>query len=290
MLRRKRVSDGSSQHREIRFVGLARSGNHAIINWVLNQLPGRYCFLNCTEPKTNPFCSARPLDSDGQVYISNIPGIDIEQERKGYFSDKEFLLYSHEDCFLGALNHSCFLENRERWLGRPAETQDVMILRDPFNLFASRIKSKLLRGHYTCHGAKPISVTTLKRIYKQHAREFFRQKTNLHQPLLINYNRWVADLSYRASLADELALPFTDKGFTRVAKVAGGSSFDGLQWDGKAHNMKVNSRWKEFAEDESYWQLFDDELVELSHKIFGTIAPVRYYQQLSSSSLGSVIT
>jgi hypothetical protein len=46
---------------EIRVIGMSRSGNHAIIDWVLSQARGRMCFLNCAEPGTNPFRSARPV-------------------------------------------------------------------------------------------------------------------------------------------------------------------------------------------------------------------------------------
>ena len=46
---------------EIRVVGMSRSGNHAIINWILQGIRGPYCFLNCAEAGHNPFAWARPL-------------------------------------------------------------------------------------------------------------------------------------------------------------------------------------------------------------------------------------
>ncbi|MEX2404784.1 MAG: hypothetical protein WD625_11670 [Balneolales bacterium] len=275
------MNNKSNLHKEFRFVGLSRSGNHAIINWTINQLDGRYCFLNCAEPKYNPFETARPLGEGAKTYITNIPLFNPVKEQQGEFSKKDYLLYSHEDCFLGSLNHSMFRENRECWVG-PAEVwKDLLVLRDPFNLFASRIKSGLIQGHYTHYGVRPISTHTLKRIYKQHAREFLGEKRYLKNRVLINFNKWTADKEYRKAVAEKLRITFSDKGFKEVSEVAGGSSFDGIKLSGQANKMKLHNRWKEFASDESFWSLFDVELVELAREIFGDIPPVSYFYQNS---------
>lgn len=255
---------------------MSRSGNHAIINWIIDQLNGRFCFLNCAEPKFNPFCTARPLGAGGKTYETNIPEFDLQQERQGDFSEKDYLLYSYEDCFLGTLNHTTFRNNRKKWVGRSEENKNLLILRDPFNLFASRIKSNLLLGHHT-YGTKPISPLTLKRIYKQHAREFLGEKNYIANKKSVNFNNWASDAEYRKSIMNRLKIPFSDKGFKKVSKVAGGSSFDGVKLSGSANKMQVHSRWKEFASDDSYWELFDDELIRLTGKIFGEIPPLEYY-------------
>lgn len=264
---------------EIRIVGLSRSGNHAIINWIINQFDGNYCFLNCVEPKHNPFYTARPLNDEGDVYKSNISGFNFKEEQKHKFSDKDYLLYNHEDCFLGMLNHKYFKENHDNWVGRSLVQHDVLILRDVFNLFASRIKSNLINGHQTHHGANPISTATLKRLYKQHAREFLGEKRNLKDKALINYNLWVQDKDYRKEIAGKLDIPFTDQGFEEVINCAGGSSFDGMTYSGKANKMKLSSRWKEYSSEDFYWDLFDEEVVELTKKIFGEIPPVKYWEE-----------
>ncbi|MEX2574938.1 MAG: hypothetical protein WD317_11600 [Balneolaceae bacterium] len=261
---------------EFRFVGMSRSGNHAVINWIINQLPGRYCFLNCAEPKHNPFATARPLSEGGKTYKTNIRSFDLKDEQQGKFSEKDYLLYSYEDSFLGSLNHPSFKKNRDRWVGRAAVLKTLLILRDPFNLFASRIKSNLLLGHYT-YGTKPISLLALKRIYKQHAREFLGEKKNLKNRVPVNFNSWATNKTYRRSIMEQLDVPFSDKGFQKVSKVAGGSSFDGLELSEKANEMQLQSRWKEFAADERFWKLFDAELADVTRKIFGDIPPLRFY-------------
>lgn len=269
---------------EFKFIGLSRSGNHAIINWIIEQINGSYCFLNCTEPKYNPFTSARPLNDEGITYTSNIPDFNLEQEQSGNFSKKDYLLYSHEDCFLGSVNHRLFQQNKQEWIGETENSKNILILRDPFNLFASRIKANLLLGHHT-HGARPISFKILKKIYKQHAKEFLGKKNNLKNKVPINYNHWVQNEEYRKSIAEELKIPFSDKGFEQVSNVAGGSSFDGVELSGNANRMKLHDRWKNYEHDESYWELFDDELVDLASEIFGDIPPAQHLQKKSENHL-----
>lgn len=268
--------------REFKFVGMSRSGNHAIINWVIQQLKGRYCFLNCVEPKYNPFLTARPLREGGKTYKTNIPSFDLQQERSGRLTDKDYLLYSYEDCFLGSVTHEIFNKNREDWLGKTTEHKTLLILRDPFNLFASRIKTGILLGHYS-PGAKPISIYNLKRIYKQHCKEFLGEKIHLENKIPVNYNRWIENKEYRKSIAEKLNISFTDEGFKEVSKVAGGSSFDRTKYAGNAHKMDLGSRWENYVDDKQYWELFDDELVDFTIKIFGEIPPVKYFHKLKAT-------
>ncbi|MDT0676619.1 hypothetical protein [Autumnicola musiva] len=276
------VREKTNQNAEFRIIGLSRSGNHAIINWIINQLNGKYCFLNCTEPKYNPFLTARPLTEEGEVYQTNIENFDLEKERQGNFTSKDYLLYNHEDCFLGPLEKTNKSQHKI-WVGNSLHQRNIIILRDPFNLFASRIKSGLLRGHYPGHGGKPISILTLQRIYKQHAREFLNGKY-LKNKVLINYNSWTSSSQYRRQIAQDLEISFSDEGFNEVTEVAGGSSFDGTSFSGKAQKMNLHDRWKKFAEDKEYWAMFDSEMIELTKKIFGNIPPVAFAERYLNSS------
>lgn len=270
------INSPAQQH-EYRIIGLSRSGNHAIINWIIRQIKGRYLFLNCTEPKFNPFLTSRPLNDSGNTYETNLPNFFLKQEQSGIFSEKDYLLYNHEDCFLGSMNKKENRDSRENWVGKSEVQKDILLLRDPFNLMASRIKAGLVRGHYTHHGAKPISLLTLKRLYKQHAREFLGGKNYLRNKVIINFNLWSTDKSYRQTVAEQLNIPFSDQGFKEIKKVAGGSSFDGVRYSGNAHRMKLLERWKSYADDPTFWHFFDDEMLTLTEKIFGRIPPLTYF-------------
>lgn len=249
--------------RELRVIGMSRSGNHCIINWILRQVNGRSCFLNCAEGKTNPFITARPLAS-GAAFKINYDGFDIDRERAGLFSDKDYLIHSYEDCFLGYACGDRFEADHDAFVGRSARRFDVLVLRDPFNLFASRRKM----------GVGMPEATAL-RIWKQHAREFLGVRRYLrHAPLSISYNRWAACRDYRRAIADRLGLAFTDDGVDEVARCGGGSSFDGLRFDGRARGMPVSERWRHFAADPGYRRLFDRETVDLARAIFGDLPAI----------------
>jgi hypothetical protein len=244
---------------ELRVIGMSRSGNHAIIQWMMAQLGGRVCFLNCAEGKSNPFRSARVMDN-GQICRATWPEFDLEAERQGRFSPKDWLIFSHEDSYLGRAVSREFELGHDQWVGRSARRSDVLILRDPFNLFASRLQ---------CLWA----IVTLKvsaKIWKQHAREFLGQSRLLrHDPVRISYNRWRADQDYRRRIAGQLGLDFTDAGIHKVVPCNGGSSFDGTRFDGRAGRMRVLERWKHYIDDPRYLGIFDREMLELSEQIFG---------------------
>lgn len=244
---------------EFRVIGMSRSGNHAIINWILKQLRGRYCFLNCAEPKSNPFVWARPLNH-GPRHLANYD-IDLEAEQRGLLTRKDYLLHSYEDCFLGTLCSPLAERHHDDWVGSSGQRVDILILRDPFNLFASRRKGGF--GNATPY--------TAKRIWQQHAREFLGIRRYLGpDKVLISYNLWVTDVAYRRETARQLGLEFTDAGFGSVAAFAPGSSFDHHRYAHRAHEMKVLQRWRHFIEDPDYRDLFDANTVALSERIFGS--------------------
>src|SRR3954447_26457911 len=120
---------------------MSRSGNHAIINWILAQWPGRTCFLNCAEPGQNPFLSARPRTPELPPWRALYPDFDIEAERAGLLTRKDLLLHSYEDTFLGPFKKAENEDRHDEWLGRSGRRVDLLILRDPRNLFASRLAS-----------------------------------------------------------------------------------------------------------------------------------------------------
>lgn len=246
---------------EYRVIGMSRSGNHAIINWILSQVRGRSCFINCAEPRSNPFSTARPLDC-GRSIIANFPHFNLSEELVGNFSAKDLLVYSHEDCFLGTVATGLFEDNHDAFVGPSKSRKDVLILRDPFNLFASR-----LRGQFGS-----VSAMTAVRIWKQHAREFLGTRRYLKQPrVLINYNRWATERNYRQRIAGELELHFSDDSLQNVPAVGNGSSFDGRHYDGRATHMRTLERWKHFMDSEAYAAMFDHEIHVLSRRIFDDV-------------------
>lgn len=241
---------------EIQVLGMSRSGNHAVSNWIYAQAEGRKVLLNCAEGKTNPFDSCRPLASSKTWRAE--PDFDIEAERRGRLTRKDLLVHTYEDSWL-AHAFSAELDRRHNaWLGRSRRRHRLLILRDPFNLFASRLRM-----------GSELSRQVARRMWKQHARVALGEGGWSRDGLrVVLYNRWAADPSYRRDLAAALGLRFTDEGASNVPDCAGGSSFDGTRFDGQAREMAVSERWRTFAADEEYWSIFDRELVRMAGHLF----------------------
>ncbi len=270
---------------ELRITGISRSGNHAVINWILAQIKNlRYCFLNCAEPKHNPFTSARPLGTEKGSIYTNISEFSEADEKRGSFSQKDYLIYSYEDTFLGPLGNPLFKKHHDKWVGSSSSQKDVLVLRDPFNLFASRIKAGFLLTD-TPHRRGQVSWKVLKRIYKQHAREFLGEKNSLGKKVLINYNRWVTDREYRKQISDELELEFLDDGFYELSRVAGGSSFEGTSISAEKLHEKIENRWKNYQHSPEFWKLFDEEIAELSLQIFGETEALKMFYERKNTTV-----
>lgn len=243
---------------EIRVIGMSRSGNHLLVNWILDQVRGRYCFVNCAEGKADPFASARPLD-DGRRILTNVPHLEPERDRNGRFAARDYLLHSYEDSYLAHCCSRWFDHEHDRLVGTSGRRIDVLVLRDPFNLFASRsnLSSAKLPGH------------TMVRMWKQHAKAILHGSPHLRQETVgVSYNAFVRSARYRREIARSLGLGAADPGIEEVARCAGGSSFDGTAFDGEAWRMPVFARWRHCIGDPSYRALFDPETVRLARRIF----------------------
>jgi hypothetical protein len=253
--------------REIRLAALRRSGSHAVLHWLLRQLPGRGVFLNSCKPGENPYASCYQGDS----VVQPAGAFDLDRERDPGPSRKDFLLYNYEDRELSIVFSDAFEAAHDRWLGTSERRFDLLVLRDPWNNLASLLR--WVRG--SVHPISPDSVAKAARLWKTYAREILGETTYLrHQPTPVLYNRWVIDPAYREELAGRLGVPWTDAGRDEVAPwgpTTWGDSFDGLAYDGRAGEMPVLDRWRWCADDPFYRGLFDGEIEELSARIFGPL-------------------
>lgn len=252
--------DSHVNETEIRVIGMSRSGSHAIVNWILAQSPGRTCFLNCAEPGCNPFVSARPRTPELPPWRAPYEGFEIGAERAGRLTRKDLLIHSYEDTFLGPFKKAANEGRHDEWVGSSARRIDLLILRDPRNLLASRLAS----------GYGWLSDELVTRVWAQHAREFLGLRRNLPQErLMVSYNAWVRSFEYRRRVAEALGLEFDDRAAHKVPAAAGGSSFDGTAYDGRAEEMPVLRRWHRFAGEPRFHRMLTPEVLRLSDLIFG---------------------
>jgi hypothetical protein len=256
---------------EMRVFALRRSGHHAIVNWIRLQVRGRHCFLNDCSPNSNPFVTCRRGTSVIASPFVEHSYLFWNREASGKLSKKGVLIYNYEDTPFKDVVTDHFAANRHVWLGNSHKQHDIIILRDPFNLFASK-----LRWAYGSKSAPSLEqLIETVRMWKDYAREFRGDTNYLTDKVTINYNRWFLDRKYREDISRMLELPFNDKGLHIIARwgpTTWGDTFDGTRYDGNATAMKVLERWKHYRDDDFYVSLFrDQELLDLSESIFGHV-------------------
>jgi hypothetical protein len=253
---------------------MQRSGNHAVINWIARQSPGSMLFLGDVKLFQNPYESMEELEYfiDGSRAARITLYSEVERERFkssiyfneviGKFTPKSLLLYNYEDNFLSDICSDAFEQRHDEWLGVSERRLDVLLIRDPYNLFASRFRS---RGTLT-------GLNNLKKeieLWKQYAREYLGIDRVLNkEKVLVNFNEWFTDRTYRQNLADSLDLQFTDRGLEEMSSDFIWSSFDGASYNGRAQQMKLDQRWREYAHDQSTGKFFAIETWYLWQKRF----------------------
>ena len=241
----KLKSDAPFRDRKlIDILAISRSGIHAIAEWIIDQydIPKEYF--------GNP-----PLRSLSKQY----PG-------KPRDTRNVKLTLTVWECPL--LIRKTYLNEKIKYLNIISSI-NVLILRDPFNLISSKLASKI------SDFAIPewLWETTKDHIneWKKQAKEFLGQTNILPNKMTVNYNQWFQSEEYRRKLSHQLGGSFSDKKLNYVPKMGGGSSFDNRTYQGKAREIKVLERWKNFADNKRLWSLFDEEILELSSAIFGKI-------------------
>jgi hypothetical protein len=223
---------------EILFLGLRRSGNHSVINWLLDHADSSHVFYNNVWPQ-NPFLrspdSHRGDGTNGHVNLSVCS-----------FEDRPLCLIGSSQCY-----------PYRSLPGAPAVKRRmyVVLMRDPFNLFASQLKSSMDRPRYA-------SGLSMAQLYLSYISEHVGSTNVLDgEKLFILYNRWRSDKSYRESIAGRLGLTISERALDKVPKYGGGSSFEGRWADGNGSQMRTHERWMHYKDDSRYVALFRNRLI-----------------------------
>ena len=233
---------------DFQVIGMRRSGNHAIISWILSNFTGNVCHYN------NIF-----IEKEG-LFVEEKQVLSIEGDSNG----SSCKLYSFEDYpFIEVTPCLSQVANK------------VLIIRDPFNTFASRIK----RARKVNDIVDVFGVLITRKVletWKQHAREFIGQTQHLGENVIkINFNKWWADPDYRKEKSDHFG-DVNSIEIPRFSKFSNGSSFDGEYYKNNPEKMDLMNRWKEFENDEEFTTLFDSETLSLASEIFGDSSiPIR---------------
>ncbi|MGC1248712.1 MAG: hypothetical protein WA865_21070, partial [Spirulinaceae cyanobacterium] len=149
-------------------------------------------------------------------------------------------------------------------VGKSEKTINIIILRDPFNMWVGNMPGKKLHD---------------PQLWKIYAQEFVGETNFLPNKVCINYNKWFSSQDYRKEITDKLGVGFSDQGLNTVSNRGGGSNFDGTKFDGQAQKMNVLGRWEEsnnFLKKRRLLRALsrDREMDRLVEKIY----PELYYQ------------
>jgi hypothetical protein len=223
---------------------LRRSGGHGVIDWLLKHQEGEKVHYNQAIP-VYPGCFEVPFGQIAKI--------------GGDASKPLFELFSFEDQPLE------FLAAKVR-----PPRKAVLMLRDPFNTFASRLRN--IQNHRTNDVLDIASVNRIRpALWKQYAREFLDPRYLPHA-VRLNFNVWYASVNYRRYISEQLGWTFTDQGFgsTNGWRFSRGSSFG--ERDPK--NLDLFNRWQVYRDDAEFLSYCDDEIRQLSAEIFEFVPPL----------------
>jgi hypothetical protein len=269
---------GPPNRRSMGVFSIRRSGHHAIVNWIRFQHPGRHCFLNDCKVGESPFAKSVRSNSVVGGWAGEHRYVNWERELRGRHAKKGLLIHNYEDGDLRRFSETVTREREVEWIGASRERSTLIVLRDPYNLLASRLKWFHGRGE----------VPTMERfgefraLWKLYAREMLGDTRWLPEALHVRYNDWFQSRVYRDELAARIGFVNRDVGVHEVARwgpalAKPAASFDGLRYDGNAQEMRVLDRWREFSTDPFFRAQFEDEeLIALSARLFGEIHGTRH--------------
>lgn len=211
---------------------MRRSGNHGIINWMMRAANAgapnfNHIFLNNCKTGENAYrlqSDWRPPEYSDKMYRT------IQDRRNRAYLPVGLLVRSYED-----YDRSEFRKpENQAYYGRSRKRSDAIIIRDPLNLFASRIKVGYIKSK---------SRLSLIDLYLDQVSSVV--DGGAETPIL--YNQWILSKTYRERLLAKLHIAGPDLEDNKPANFGPGSSFDlrGADLDKKMLLL----RWQEFRND-----------------------------------------
>lgn len=225
----------------LRVFGLRRSGNHAVINWLLRNTPeDRSIFLNNCTPGRNPLASYRNIEINGTGCGG---GTDELRRCAAKAGDGAVLLFSYEDT-LPPLPHG---RRISQGIDDVAIDHDVLIYRGFLNWAASLVRK--LRRNPGYNAVQRTNVTL-------RALELYGMVLELaDEPqefgiVAICYDDWQNLPDYRAMVLRHFGFVRRDDSLGAVQRYGGGSSFDGHA--DSVEQLDTSRRWRQMAHDPEY--------------------------------------
>jgi len=253
---------------QLEIYAMMRSGQHAIIYWLFDQIKSPIYFHNdilCYNGEKAYLDRGRWMNAGARPPVKIFP----------------WYAYNIEDISIRDIDKIKKEYKKALYIVPPKRERRVLIIRDPFNLFASRYRffyriNKLraesgklpIKPNHKTNRNSQISWYQKDAIerWKEYAREAVGETNYLgDNKVIINYNHWFKHERVRKEISKNMGIDFSDSKLNFVPENGYGSSFDSMEMNGKAQQMKVLERWKRlYKTDEIKRVLGDPELIRLS--------------------------
>ena len=223
----------------IMIFGIRRSGIHLTANFLASQFDEPVHVIN--NQNVMQMAEAEQTGVDGKLPEVNARVVIFEEHPAAAFDIPKV--------------HNYF----PTLLGGYKEIHRIVLVRDPYNLFASRIK------HY------PESMSVNKTWVKK---DFIRANwltycdrfQNPEGMTPVSYNELVRSKTYRRRISKLIGADhFSDKAMSAVDPNGGGSSFSGTSTPDAQRVLQNHHHYSDLS---AYRDLFEEEYVDYSNKIF----------------------
>jgi len=220
----------------MRVLGIRRTGQHAVINWILRNSGGEdYVFLNsCTMRRS-------AVRTCGQSELS------------GQFTGRAYRLKRAMEAYLATEKHPFVLISYEAGYHEGELTpnfpdedfdREVLVIRSFVNWLASFIP--LMRRVDRTAAAEALEISNgivfeMMR-YKEH---LLAAQSSKH--VVVCFDKWATSHSYRRKKLADLGLDEVDSGLGELQRYGGGSSFSALTVP--AEELALTTRWRSMIDD-----------------------------------------
>lgn len=247
--------------------GMKRSGNHGFVRWLLPQIDGT--FINNAIP-------IGPILRGVKALPEPMP-LDTWLAGRTDFRGRgeTSLLVGLEDLELTA---TPLVANADK-------VRNLLILRRPEQMFSSRLRHA---SHVEMVAFPRQNDDVMRRavsVWKQHARCFLGIESVYSGRIAISFEAWVVDREYRQAICEALGIGFDDRAHGSVGHEGGGSSFDGMSFDGKGHLMNVLDRASQLVpeEREVLDDIFNDSELQSLSELVKKADPYRQIRMVTQS-------
>ena len=264
--------------------GVIRSGNHAIIYWLLHQYDGitefqghaytnrdRAIWIRQYKNHLRGLFNSRPFNWANQPVFWEDVNLWKQHNNKEDYNTT--LLLSYEDMWLQEIISNPYSYVIDSTFSAK-KRYSIIVLRDMKNWLASCCKSPIAQVNWQDLSIYPdaesfMRVRGLIHMYYDYALEFVGHTNILSNKICINYNKWCESKEYRFHIAESMDLTFTDVGFDEIAFQGGKSSF--FDYNTVSHkDIMTPDKWKYYENYLAFHEILDygSPVLKLSDKIF----------------------